>query len=139
MKWFDGLVGSKATGGSSDQFTHLQRTAGGPYVIKSPRIGFLNLRGASAQSMLEEDKAALKSLFDSCKREPKCPPVCDVLMIYADVQSNGRLVGCSDGLRQVIQKSTAQIVIIASENEVTNCIAAGKPTGYGKANLVLTI
>jgi hypothetical protein len=39
----------------------------------------------------------------------------------------------------MIQKSTAAIAIIASENEAKNCIVAGKPTGYGQANLVMTI
>jgi len=38
-------------------------TLNNPLVIASPRIGFLNLLGSSAQAILEEDKASFASLF----------------------------------------------------------------------------
>ena len=110
-----------------------------PLVIQSPRIGFLNLLGASASPIIEEDITALGPLFTSLLESEAYPPASDVLMIYADVQGDGSIAGCSAGLRDIIRKANAPIAIVASENEAKGYIAAGKPTGYGQANLVMTI
>ena len=110
-----------------------------PLVIVSPRIGVLNLAGAAAQSILEEDKAALKPLVASWEESTGKPPLCDVLMIYAQLQGDGRIAGTSDGLRDIIRKANAPIVIVASENDGRSYVAAGKRTGYGQANLVMTV
>ena len=67
------------------------------------------------------------------------PPVCDVLLIYARVERDGRIAGYGDGLRDIIRQSGAAIVIVASENDGNSYAAAGKTTGYGQANLVLTL
>ncbi len=67
------------------------------------------------------------------------PPICDVLLIYARVENDGHIVGTVDGLRDIIRKASARIVIVASENDPNGLIAAGKPTGYGRANIVLTL
>jgi hypothetical protein len=114
-------------------------TVRNPLVIQSPKIGFLNLVGESGQSLLEDDKAALAPIFASCVFSSDAVPECDVLLIYAQVQTDGRLMGCSDGLRDIIRKAKAVIAIVAFPNEPSSLIAAGKPTGYGQANLVLTI
>jgi len=111
----------------------------GPLVIQSPRIGFLNLLGASAEPILKEDKAAIGPLFASLQESGADPPGFDVLMIYADVQVDGSIARCSVGLRDIIRKANAPIVIVASENDAKGYIAAGKPTGYGQANLVMTL
>src|SRR5262249_34241080 len=66
-------------------------------------------------------------------------PECNVLLLYAQMQTDGRIVGCNDGLRDIIQKAKAVIVIVAFPNAPNNLIAASKQTGYGQANLVLTI
>lgn len=110
-----------------------------PLVIESPRIGFLNLLGAPARPILEEDKAALGPLFASLEESDGNPPVCAVLMIYARLERDGRVDGCSEGLRDIIRKSQAPIVIVGSENDVESYIAGGKQTGYGQANLVMTL
>jgi hypothetical protein len=68
-----------------------QVTASSPLIIQSPRIGFLNLLGASGRTILVEDKTALGPLFARLEESETDPPVCDVLMIYADVQADGRL------------------------------------------------
>jgi hypothetical protein len=110
-----------------------------PLVVHSPKIGFLNLIGIAGMPLLEEDKAALSSMFNSSEVSSKLVPECDVLFLYVQAGTDGRLVGTSDGLRDIIQKSKSVIAILASPNEPNNLIAASKPTGYGKANLVLTI
>ncbi len=88
---------------------------------------------------MEEDKTALGPLFTSLQESEADPPACDVLMIYANVQDDGSIAGCSAGLRDIIRKANAPIAIVASENEAKGYIAAGKHTGYGHANLVMTL
>jgi hypothetical protein len=105
----------------------------------SPRIGFLNLLGSPAPQILEEDKAALAPLFASSQESETDPPVCDVPMIYANVQSDGSIVGYSGGLRDIIREANSPIAIVASESEAKGYLVAGKPTGYGQANLVMTL
>lgn len=97
-----------------------------PLVVESPRIGFLNLLGPAAQGILDEDKIAFSPLFTSLHESSTTPPVCSVLMIYAHVEPDGRIAGSSDGLRDIIRKSNASIVVLASENEGNNYVAAGK-------------
>jgi len=141
MQWLKRLLGSSSTPSASGAGAYSVRrvTLNDPLVIVSPRIGFLNLLGTSAQPILVEDKAALRPLFSSLEESDSNPPVCDVLMIYAQAQSDGRIGGCSEGLRDIIRKSNAPIVVIASENEGSSYVAAGKRTGYGQANLVMTL
>ncbi len=60
-------------------------------------------------------------------------------MIYARFERDGRVDGCPDGLRDIIRKSGALLVIVASENDSQSYIAAGMRVGYGQANLVMTL
>lgn len=60
-------------------------------------------------------------------------------MIYAHLQSDGNVVGYSRGLRDIVREANSPIVIVASENEAKGYNAAGKPAGYGQANLVMTL
>jgi len=103
-------------------------TLGNPLVIKTPRIGFLNLMGSSAETILNQDKAVLSPIFSSTVLREDKPPLCDVLLIYGHLESNGRFTNYSDGLRDIIKESTAPIVIVASENTGDSYIAAGKHT-----------
>jgi len=136
MEWLKRILGSS----SPEARPSVRRvTLKDPLIIKSPRIGFLNLLGLSAQTIADEDKQALRTLFSSVEESSVAPPVCDVLMIYARVESDGRVAGSVDGLRDLIRKSNAVIVVVASENEGKNYIAASKKTGYGQANLVMTL
>jgi|SRR5580692_15319 hypothetical protein len=114
-------------------------TVKNPLVIESPKIGFLNLMGAPGQLLLDQDKAALGPIFPSCVVSDDAVPECDVLLVYAQVETDGRIDGSGDGLRDIIRKAKAVIAIVASPNEPNSLIAAGKPTGYGQANLILTI
>jgi len=114
-------------------------TLGRPLLIQSPKIGFFNLVGAFGRLLLEADRAALEPLFHASVVGEDIVPECDVLLLYAQMQTDGRIVGCNDGLRDIIQKARAVIVIVAFPNAPNNLIAASKKTGYGQANLVLTI
>ena len=114
-------------------------TINNPLVIQAPRICFLNLMGPVAEKMLTEDKNSIGSLFTSIEYGNNHPSQCDVLMIYGNLDKDGRFTARSDSLRDIIRESNAPIVIIASENTSESYIAAGKKTGYGKANLIMTM
>ncbi len=60
-------------------------------------------------------------------------------MIYARVEADGKIAGSANGLREIIRQSGAAIVVVASENDGKSYAAAGRSTGYGQANLVLTL
>ena len=114
-------------------------TVENPLAIESPRIAFLNLIGPSADSLLYQDKAALGSLFASIEEGGSQALTCEVLMIYCDLQKDGVIVGHSKSLREIIDDAKAAIVIVGSENSADAYTAAAKPTGRGKANLVMTL
>jgi len=140
MKWLTELLGSRSITSEPRRTSLVRRiTVRNPLVIESPRIGFFNLLGSSAEGLLEEDRLALASLFASSYKQTDHPPVCDVLMIYARVQGDGSIVGYPDGLRAIIRDANAAIAIVASENEGQSYIAAARKTGYGQANIVLTV
>jgi len=110
-----------------------------PLVIESPRIGFLNLLGQSAELLIEEDRRVLAPLFASIEQSTTNPPQCDVLMLYGRLLADGRVEGIASGLREIIRDSNAPIVIVASENEGENYIAADRERGDEKANLIMTL
>lgn len=108
-------------------------------VIHSPRLGILNLIGNDAELLIAEDRAAFERFFASVEVSERITPVCDVLLIYAQIEQNGQIRGSPDGFREIIRQSTASIVIVASENEGKNYTEAAKRTGYGQANFVMTL
>lgn len=130
MNFLKSLFGS----GSKQQIT-----VNNPLIVKSPRLGFLNLMGALGETLLEEDKAAFAPLFSLIEQDDRTPPVCDVLLIYGQIEQDGRFAHHSEGLREIIKSSQAPIVIVASENDGQSYIAAGKNRGYGQANLIMTL
>jgi len=107
--------------------------------IPSPRLGVLNFKGAAGEIIAAGDTAALAPLFVSIDHGEAAPPRCDVLLLYCDIMSDGRISNCHIGLREIIRDSGACVVIVATENPSESYIAAGKQTGYGRANLVLTL
>jgi hypothetical protein len=110
-----------------------------PLVIISPTIGFLNLLGSSADSLLNDDKAALQHLFTSVKESRDEVPSCDVLVLYLKISGDGKVVGHEDSLGGLIRDSQASIVVVASANGAPAYIAAAKTKGATCANLVMTL
>ena len=106
--------------------------------IKSPRLGFLNLKGAAGEQDLAEDRSAFASMFSVTEESTAEPPSCDVLFIYCDFEPDGRISDSAAGLRELIRDSGARVAVVASQNSVESCGPAAKETGYGHANLVLT-
>jgi len=108
-------------------------------MIDSPRFGMLNLKGDAAAPLMAEDAKALESVLGPPQQNTNTPPKCAVLFLYCDVEHDGRIRGSTKGLRELIRDSGAAVVVVASENEGDAYVAAGKQTGYGRANLVMTL
>lgn len=130
MQWLKSLFGKRPAAGKS----HLSRrvTQGNPLVIQNPKIGFLNLTGAAAGPLVDEDMTTLKPLFSACLQSGSDTPVCDGLMVYATVGADGGIQNSSDSLREIIRKSHASIVVVATENGAQSYIAVSKRPGSGK-------
>ena len=111
----------------------------GVKIIHSPRLGILNFMRTEADSLIEEDRAALEGYFSSVELSENSIPVCDTLIIYAQIEPDGKIKGSKDGFREIIMHSMASIVIVATENESKNYLEAAKKTSYGQANFVLTL
>jgi hypothetical protein len=109
-------------------------------VIQDPKIGFLNLLGEEGDQLLEQDRPALAPLFSTVRESRDLPPpACDVLVVYTDLGYDGNLFATEVGLRYLLRKSGARILIVASENKGENSIVAAQEAGHSRANLVLTL
>ena len=104
-----------------------------------PRLGSLSLSPSAARLWANHDRTALSPLFGEVHESQATVPACDVLLIYGDLDEKGRFRNAKLGLRDIIRDSGAKIVVVASENPANHYIAAGKRTGYGSANLVMTL
>ena len=87
-----------------------------PLLIRSPRLGILNLKGESAEPLITADVDALTPVLGSPLRGSTSAPFCDVLFIYCDVAADGRIGNFSGTLRDLIQTQRAPLVVVASEN-----------------------
>ncbi|HEY2393697.1 MAG TPA: hypothetical protein VGK22_21165 [Candidatus Angelobacter sp.] len=137
MKWLKSFFPGKPAAG--ERYVPRQVTHSDPLVIQNPKIGFLNLIGASASPLVHEDATTLKPLFSRCLKSDGDVPICDVLMIYATIKSDGVIQNTAHSLREIITKSRAPIVVIATENSVESYKAVLKDPGAGRANLVMTM
>jgi hypothetical protein len=107
--------------------------------IRSPKLGFLNLKGQTAGKLVAEDRAAIEHLFSSVQESASVTPKCDVLFAYCDLAAEGLVSGSSKSLREIIRESGALVVVVASENAQQGILAATKEVGYGHANLAVTL
>jgi hypothetical protein len=108
-------------------------------VIPSPRLGVLNLLGKEGSAVVARDLKALTPLFGKAVQSTDVAPACDVLFIYARVLDSGVVDGSNAGLREIIRDSGAAVVVVASENSTDAYIAGTPRSGYGRANLVMTL
>ncbi|HVG92530.1 MAG TPA: hypothetical protein VNB54_13640 [Alphaproteobacteria bacterium] len=137
MSWLKSILGRGSV--SKGRTSSRGITVKDPLIIENPKIAFLNLIGPAASSLLAEDTAALKPLFSECLNSAGDVPICDVLMIYATITPDGVVQNTDYNLREIISKSQAPIVVVATENTGESYIAASKRPGLGKANLVMTL
>jgi hypothetical protein len=137
LQWLKSFFGGRPS--AAENYVSRQVTHSDPLVIQNPKIGFLNLIGTSARPQVDEDVAALEPLFSGSLESAGDAPICDVLMIYATIRADGVIQNTAHSLREIIHKSHAPIVVVATENNIESYIAASKIPGSGKANLVMTL
>jgi len=116
--------------------TYLRSRSG---LIKSPSLGFLDLSGGEFTNLLQEDKNALAPLFQTMVESNSEPPKCNVLFLYFRITEDGGIQGSDHRLRELIRDSGAAVAVVASENPGPYYNLAAKKTGFGRANLVMTI
>lgn len=109
-----------------------------PLVIRAPRLGILNLKGASAEQLIAADVQALGPVLGNAVRGSTSSPFCDVLFIDRDIGADGRIANFAGTLRDLIQTLRAPLVVVASENSSDAYISTSKGQG-GRANLVMTL
>lgn len=108
-------------------------------VVANPTIGFLNLLGGRGDVVVSEDRARLAPLFAKSKLSSGIVPHCEVLLIYADLDVAGHFAGSPFNLADIVNKSAAHIIVIATANP-SDCIAqAAKPTRTRPVNIVFTL
>jgi hypothetical protein len=85
-------------------------------VIDEPRIAFLNLAGASCETIVATDRAEIGGVFHGKVEVAAMPvPSCDVLFVYCTFDPSGEIPGPQSTLRDLIGTSGASVAVIASE------------------------
>jgi hypothetical protein len=114
-------------------------TADHPLVIPRPMIGFLNLKGADGEKLMETDALVLAPLFSTVEKSTRSPPKCHVFFIYCDLDPAGKVLGSSQSVRDLIKSAGAYIAVVASENPPESYINAMKVRSAWSANVALAL
>jgi hypothetical protein len=110
----------------------------GPRRIEAT-LGILDLSNGTASELIVADRAALAPLFTEVNISTKQAPACGILFAYCTIGADGRIADYGLGLREIVRDSGATVVVVATPNAADNYVAAATPTGYGTANLVMTL
>jgi hypothetical protein len=98
----------------------------------------LNLKGAEGSLLAEQDARALQPVLGAAEQSALAVPKCDVLFLYSDLSSDGRITNTKMWLGEVVRASGATVLVVASENPGP-AYNASKGPGYGRVNLVMTL
>jgi hypothetical protein len=108
-------------------------------VIRAPSLGVLNLMGAAGHELLTRDLELIAPLFGTTRNSEEQPPRCDVLLLYCELESNGRVQRSARSLREIIRDSGASVVAVATNHSADAYVAAAPNLPFGQANLVMTL
>jgi hypothetical protein len=139
VSWFKKILNQSSNTEAKLKYYSRQTTLSNPLIISSPKLGILNLLGKSGEALVSEDRLGLSSLFSSYVEGQCTPPSCDVLLLYCQIEKDGNVAGTKDSIREIIFKSKAPIVIVASPNSSDAYITATKNSAEGRANLVMVL
>jgi hypothetical protein len=91
-------------------------TSDNPSIIPGPKLALANLSGSAGKALVEQDRAALNSVFgNNIEVAERTVPKCNVLFLYCALETSGRVTGLSVSFRDVIKGAGAHIAVIASE------------------------
>jgi hypothetical protein len=109
------------------------------WMIRAPRYGILNLKGAAAENLIAMDVEALSPVLGVPIRGSASSPFCDILFIYCDIADDGKIGNFPGTLRDLIEKCRAPVVVVATENPGDAYTATMKRRAQGRANVVMTL
>ena len=103
-------------------------------------LGFANMSGPDMEPLIDSDHAALAPLFEKVSRVPQGQiPGAPILFVYAHLLPSGMLANNPKaGVRQIVQLTKSQVLVLASPNPGANVVAAAKAPGPKGANLIFT-
>ncbi|MCU1235619.1 MAG: hypothetical protein JWP63_3586, partial [Candidatus Solibacter sp.] len=62
-----------------------------PHILRSPKLGILNLKGDSVSQMVTDDRAAVSGSFSAIAESTNKTPHCEVLFLYCDFADDGQV------------------------------------------------
>jgi len=139
MGLFSRLFGSRKSADPAPTSTTRQTNVRDPFRIDHPVIGFLNVRGRAGEGTMKADQSLLQPSFGAMRESRSEVPRCEVLFLYADVDPSGKIIGRSDGLRDIIKAAGAYVAVVASENPPDNYMKCLGPRNDWPANITLTV
>jgi hypothetical protein len=89
-------------------------------VIRNPVLGAINLEGLGVEDIVEKDLEILGPYFADVRRSDDVPPVCDVLLLYGELNSSGALKNSPKSAEEIVRDAGASIVIFAINNPPDN-------------------
>jgi hypothetical protein len=107
-------------------------------VIRNPVLGAINLAGLWVEDTVEKDLEILGPYFADVRRSDDVPPLCDVLLLYGEINSSGALQNSPKPPNEIVRDSGASVVIIAINNPVENYSAMPKDS-FGSVTFITTI
>lgn len=117
----------------------VRTTAKSPFRIRDPKIGFLNLKGPVGEALAVIDQRVLSPLFKESFASSSAIPKCEVLFVYCDVDSSGRLPAYPQGLRNLLKAAGAYVAVVASANPPEHYRNVLGPRRDWYANVALTL
>lgn len=109
------------------------------YVLRNPRIAFVNFGGEIYEHLVTEDRATLAKHFQESTVARSEVPAADVIFLYADVSSDGAIQGPEPLLRRVGELAGARLVVLATSTKADAAMAALHRGGAQFASLVVTL
>ena len=109
--------------------------------ISNPILGVLNLIGPPTEAEVKADLEELTQYFSEVRQEYDVPPLCDVLLLYCNINSGGVVIGSAQSFEEIVREAGAAVTIVATNNAPEEYQALGKQETsyvYG-TNLMMTI
>jgi hypothetical protein len=107
-------------------------------VIRNPVLGAINLEGLWVEDTIEKDLEILAPYFADVRRSDDVPPLCDVLLLYGEINSSGVFQNSPKPANEIVRDAGASIVIIAVNNPMENYWAMPKGS-FESVTLIMTI
>jgi hypothetical protein len=117
----------------------LRTTADNPFRLSNPTLGFVNLMGERGEALMESDASILAPLFGQTLKSSSAVSSCEVLFIYCEFDSAGRIKGRRDTVTDLIKAAHAYIAVIASDNPGPVYSKAVKPRKDWQANVTMVL